>query len=141
MEMSSPLAAMHPPPLPAPWGLRRDLPSTKPLFGGHAFGPKSFNFRDLSMKKSNTDYFNLQPLRGSSPTASLAADMSSNLHVDQRYPPLLPQSGSSIELTYIQSYLRDSSPRSLHVQFLPARGQPRWEACNWTALANRANNR
>ena len=56
-------------------------------------GPKSFNFRDLSMKKSNTDYFNLQPLRGSSPTASLAADMSSNLHVDQRYPPLFRQPG------------------------------------------------
>ena len=36
------------------------------------------------MKKSSSDYFTLQPLRGSSPTASLAADMSSNLHVDQR---------------------------------------------------------
>lgn len=35
------------------------------------------------MKKSSSDYFTLQPLRGSSPTASLAADMSSNLHVDQ----------------------------------------------------------
>ncbi|KAF2268479.1 Rhodanese-like protein [Lojkania enalia] len=83
MEMSSPLAAMHPPPLPGPWGYRRDLPASKPLFGGHTFGPKSFNFRDISMKKSNSDYFTLQPARGSSPTASLAADMSSNLHVDQ----------------------------------------------------------
>lgn len=84
MEMSSPLAAMHPPPLPAaPWGYRRDLQGAK-LFGGHNFGPNSFNFRDLSMKKSNPDYFGLPPLRGSSPTASLAADMSSNLHVDQR---------------------------------------------------------
>jgi hypothetical protein len=87
MEMSSPLAAMHPPPIPAPWGYRRDLPASKPLFGGHTFGPKSFNFRDMSMKKSGKpsyDYFNLQPHRGSSPTASLAADMSSNLYVDQR---------------------------------------------------------
>ncbi|PVH97284.1 Rhodanese-like protein [Periconia macrospinosa] len=80
MEMSSPLAAMHPPPLPCgPWGYRRDFPS-KPLFAGP---PKNFNFRDLSMKKSSTDYFSLQPIAGSSPTASLAADMSSNLHVDQ----------------------------------------------------------
>ena len=86
MEMSSPLAAMHPPPIPAgPWGYRRDLPPSKPLFSAHSLGPKSFNFRDLSMKKSGGDYFTLQPMRGSSPTASLAADMSSNLHVDQRY--------------------------------------------------------
>lgn len=90
MEMSSPLAAMHPPPIPGPWGYRRDLPQSKPLFGGaHSLGPKSFNFRDLSMKKSGGDYFTLQPMRGSSPTTSLAADMSSNLHMDQRYNPSL----------------------------------------------------
>ncbi|KAF2734722.1 Rhodanese-like protein [Polyplosphaeria fusca] len=83
MEMSSPLAAMHPPPVPGPWGYRRDLPASKPLFAGHSFAPKNFNFRDLSMKKSAPDYFTLQPMRGSSPTASLAADMSSNLHMDQ----------------------------------------------------------
>ncbi|KAF2688078.1 Rhodanese-like protein [Lentithecium fluviatile CBS 122367] len=81
MEMSSPLAAMHPPQLPGPWGYRRDLPPSKPLFGAHYQGPKNFNFRDLSMKKPSVDYFNLP--RGSSPTASLAADMSSNLHMDQ----------------------------------------------------------
>lgn len=92
MEMSSPLAAMHPPPMPGPWGYRRDLPA-KPLFGAHNLGPNSFNFRDMSMhsitnlKKGGSDYFNLKPLRGaaSSPTTSLAADMSSNLHMDQRY--------------------------------------------------------
>jgi M-phase inducer tyrosine phosphatase len=85
MEMSSPLAAMHPPPLPGPWGYRKDLPASKPLFGAHTLGPSNFNFRDLSMKKSaSSDYFTLGPMRGSSPTASLAADMSSNLHMDQR---------------------------------------------------------
>ncbi|KAF2204934.1 Rhodanese-like protein [Delitschia confertaspora ATCC 74209] len=78
---SSPLVTMRPPPMqPAPWGYRRDLPPSKPLFA-QTLGSKSFNFRDMSMK--NSDYFTLQPLRGSSPTASLAADMSSNLHVDQ----------------------------------------------------------
>jgi hypothetical protein len=92
MEMSSPLAAMHPPAaMPAPWGYRRDLPPSKPLFGVHNLGQKSFNFRDMSMKKGGMDgsYFAHQPMRGSSPTASLAADMSSNLHVDQRYGPPL----------------------------------------------------
>lgn len=83
--MSSPLAAMHPPPLPGPWGYRRDLPPSKPLFASHTMGPTNFNFRDLSMKKSGgNDYFTVQPHKYSSPTASLAADMSSNLHVDQR---------------------------------------------------------
>lgn len=93
MEMSSPLAAMHPPAaIPGPWGYRRDLPPSKPLFGAHTLGQKNFNFRDMSMRKGGMDnsYFAIQPMRGSSPTASLAADMSSNLHVDQRYgPPLL----------------------------------------------------
>jgi M-phase inducer tyrosine phosphatase len=62
-------------------------------------GPNSFNFRDLSMKKkSGGDYFTLQPMRGSSPTTSLAADMSSNLHMDQRYNPSL--SLSTFQLRY-----------------------------------------
>ncbi|KAF2134506.1 Rhodanese-like protein [Dothidotthia symphoricarpi CBS 119687] len=83
MEMSSPLAAMHPPPIPGPWGYRRDLPPSKPLFSSHSLGSKNFNFRDMSMRKGGGDYFTLQSIRGSSPTASLAADMSQNLHVDQ----------------------------------------------------------
>jgi M-phase inducer tyrosine phosphatase len=36
------------------------------------------------MKRSNPDYFNMKPVRGSSPTASLAADLSQNFHIDQR---------------------------------------------------------
>jgi rhodanese-related sulfurtransferase len=83
MEMSSPLAAMHPPALPGPWGYRRDLPTSKPLFAAHSMGSQSFNFRDMSMGKGSMDYFNIQPTQDSSPTSSLAADMSSNLHVDQ----------------------------------------------------------
>ncbi|ORY11818.1 hypothetical protein BCR34DRAFT_483586 [Clohesyomyces aquaticus] len=74
---------MRPPPMPAPWGYRHDLPPSRPLFNAHTYGMKSFNFRDISMKKRDPDYFTLQPVRGSSPTASLAADMSSNLHMDQ----------------------------------------------------------
>jgi len=41
------------------------------------------------MKKSGSDYFNINPLRTSSPTASLAADLSQNFHIDQRCVPLL----------------------------------------------------
>ena len=85
MEMSSPLAAMHPPSMPGPWGYRRDLPTSKPLFAAHSMGSQNFNFRDMSMGKGGMDYFNMQPMRDSSPTSSLAADMSSNLHVDQRF--------------------------------------------------------
>lgn len=58
------------------------MPTSYPSLTG--FGGNSFNFKDLSMKKSGADYFNLKPLRGSSPTASLAADLSQNFHIDQR---------------------------------------------------------
>lgn len=49
------------------------------------FGGNPFNFKELSMKKSSSDYFNMKPIRGSSPTASLAADLSQNFHIDHRY--------------------------------------------------------
>ncbi|KUJ18679.1 Rhodanese-like protein [Mollisia scopiformis] len=56
---------------------------------GSAFGPGAFNFRDLSMKRpSKPDYFQMKPVRGSSPTASLAADLSQNFHIDMS--PQLP---------------------------------------------------
>ncbi|KAI8938932.1 hypothetical protein NX059_004787 [Plenodomus lindquistii] len=122
MEMSSPLAAMHPPPIPGPWGYRRDLPASKPLFGAHTLGPKSFNFRDMSMnslKKGGSDYFTLQPMRASasSPTTSLAADMSSNLHMDQS-PQLATPRRSLFTSNLFQQH--DS-----HVGLTPP--QVRWE--------------
>jgi M-phase inducer tyrosine phosphatase len=58
------------------------------MSGVSGFGPGAFNFKDLSMKRSNKpDYFAMKPLRGSSPTASLAADLSQNFHIDMRYSP------------------------------------------------------
>ncbi|GAB7351536.1 hypothetical protein MBLNU459_g2172t2 [Dothideomycetes sp. NU459] len=82
MEFSSPLAAMHPPAYPA-WGSRRDLPAAR-WATSQSFGANSFDFKELSMKKpAQPDYFTLRPVRGSSPTASLAADLSSNFHIDQ----------------------------------------------------------
>jgi M-phase inducer tyrosine phosphatase len=88
MEASSPLAAMQPSSafLGVHCGLRADAPTSYPNYAAiKSFGPNSFNFRDLSMKRSRADYFNMQPVRGSSPTASLAADLSQNFHIDQRY--------------------------------------------------------
>jgi M-phase inducer tyrosine phosphatase len=86
MEASSPLAAMQPPSLMVPWN-RRDIYNSRGnshLSGANAFGPGAFNFRDLSMKKSTPEYFSLKTLRGSSPTTTLAADLSQNFHIDMR---------------------------------------------------------
>ncbi|CAG7920647.1 unnamed protein product [Penicillium olsonii] len=82
MEHSSPLAAMQPPSVMFGHCFRSDAPSYSlhPMSG---FGGNPFNFKDLSMKKSSSDYFNMKPVRGSSPTASLAADLSQNFHIDQ----------------------------------------------------------
>jgi M-phase inducer tyrosine phosphatase len=81
MEHSSPLAAMQPQSLH--FGLSSDNQLHMP--GPNIFAP-SFNFRDLKMmKKPTPDYFAMKPVRGSSPTASLAADLSQNFHIDKRY--------------------------------------------------------
>ncbi|RDW78002.1 rhodanese cycle control phosphatase [Coleophoma crateriformis] len=89
MEASSPLAAMQAPSFMPSWG-RNDMYTSHPhsLGGNTVFGPGSFNFRDLSMRRSSNDYFNAKPVRGSSPTASLAADLSQNFHIDMS--PQLP---------------------------------------------------
>ncbi|KAL2810837.1 hypothetical protein BJX63DRAFT_303075 [Aspergillus granulosus] len=86
MEHSSPLAAMQPPSVMFGHCFRSDAPTS----GYHGFSPiqrlgtSGFNFKDLSMKRPQGDgYFNVRPVRGSSPTASLAADLSQNFHIDQ----------------------------------------------------------
>lgn len=85
MEASSPLAAMQAPSYLGHCGFRNAPPTFGPFTTG-SFGPNSFNFKDLSMKRSHSDYFSMAPpVRGSSPTASLAADLSQNFHIDQRY--------------------------------------------------------
>lgn len=85
MEHSSPLAAMHPP-APVLFGhcFRSEATSYPSIPSIKRFGPDSFNFKDISMKKNRSDYFSAKPVRGSSPTASLAADLSQNFHIDQR---------------------------------------------------------
>ncbi|KAK5235484.1 m-phase inducer phosphatase [Exophiala xenobiotica] len=89
IEASSPLAAMQPQAYLGHCGFRPDGPSSYASFAAaKSFGNNSFNFKDLSMKRSPSDYFSLKPVRGSSPTASLAADLSQNFHIDQS--PQLP---------------------------------------------------
>ncbi|KAK3706179.1 m-phase inducer phosphatase [Vermiconidia calcicola] len=85
MEYSSPLAAMRPQPCPA-WGNRSDLPIPRSMFTGcHTYGRSSFDFKSMSMhqKPAKQDYFTLKPVRGSSPTSSLTADLDANFHIDK----------------------------------------------------------
>lgn len=88
MEASSPLAAMQPPSFGMPtWG-RGDIYTSHPHAHINSYAPGAFNFKDISMMSSanHPDYFNVKkPIRGSSPTASLAADLSQNFHIDMRY--------------------------------------------------------
>lgn len=84
MEHSSPLAAMQPPSLMFGHRFANDAPQFRTLGSIGGFGPGSFNFKDLSMKKSSSDYFSVKQFTGPSPAASLAADLSQNFHIDQR---------------------------------------------------------
>lgn len=84
MEHSSPLAAMQPPSVLLGHCFRPERPSYPSCGPRSGLGPSPFNFKDLSMKKGQNDCFNVKPVRGSSPTASLAADLSQNFHIDQR---------------------------------------------------------
>lgn len=86
MEHSSPLAAMQPPSMMLRHHFRAEGTGGCSSFSSiRKFGPESFNFKELSMKTGHPDYFSVKPLRGSSPSVSLAADLSQNFHIDQRY--------------------------------------------------------
>ncbi|RKF78221.1 M-phase inducer phosphatase [Golovinomyces cichoracearum] len=90
MEASSPLAALRAPSLMPTWG-GNDLYSSHSHnhYTSNIFGPGAFNFGDLGMNRSSRpDCFNNNHDRGSSPTASLAADLSQNFHIDMS--PQLP---------------------------------------------------
>jgi M-phase inducer tyrosine phosphatase len=83
MEHSSPLAAMQPPPVVFGHCFRSEATSFAAFPPVRTFGPN--NFKDIAMKRAHADYFSMKPVRGSSPTASLAADLSQNFHIDKRY--------------------------------------------------------
>lgn len=84
MEYSSPLAAMRPQQVPS-WG-RKDLHMARSMYYGcQTYGPNSFDFKNMSMQQKPVarDYFSLRPVRGSSPTSSLTADLDANFHIDK----------------------------------------------------------
>ena len=82
MEASSPLASLQPN-HPGPFA-QRCREYTSHFLAPNPWEPRSFNFKDMSMLKPKTDYFTFNPVRGSSPTTSLAADLSQNFHIEQR---------------------------------------------------------
>lgn len=64
------------------------------------------------MKRPSNDYFSGRPVRGSSPAASLAADMSQNFHIDRRYV-FIPRVDECISLQVFQSPRPETPRRSL----------------------------
>ncbi|ROT37198.1 M-phase inducer phosphatase [Sodiomyces alkalinus F11] len=90
MEHSSPLAAMHRPvPVPS-WG-SRDMfrPHANAHLSAMTGGGGSFRLRER-LHKPNPDYFSVNDVRGSSPAASLAADLSQNFRLDCGASPVFP---------------------------------------------------
>jgi M-phase inducer tyrosine phosphatase len=83
---SSPLAAVHRPIAVPSWG-RKDIFRSHPhahLSAG-SVGAGSISLREQLHKanpKSSFDYFDVKDVRGSSPAASLAADLSQNFRLD-----------------------------------------------------------
>ncbi|KAI1426584.1 rhodanese-like domain-containing protein [Xylaria sp. FL1777] len=84
MEASSPLAAMHPAAAPS-WC----CPSHSPYGSGNLFGAGRPSIRD-QLQRARPDYFNVKAIRGSSPSASLAADLSQNFSLDNEFSPRFP---------------------------------------------------
>ncbi len=79
MEASSPLAALHRP-MPAPsWGARDIFRSHHSFTGPVASA--AFSLRE-QLQRGTSDYFSSNEPRGSSPAASLAADLSQNFRLD-----------------------------------------------------------
>ncbi|KAH0493942.1 hypothetical protein TgHK011_000582 [Trichoderma gracile] len=84
MEASSPLAALHRP-VPAPaWGGRD-------IFRSHYKNKSASGSLSLreQLHKGTGDLFDIKGVRGSSPAASLAADLSQNLELDNEASPKL----------------------------------------------------
>lgn len=80
MEASSPLAALHRPSMLPSWG-SRDVFRGHPHYSTSSVTSASMSLRE-QMHKHSGDYFNVKDVRGSSPAASLAADLSQNFRLD-----------------------------------------------------------
>ncbi|OTA63113.1 Rhodanese-like protein [Hypoxylon sp. EC38] len=84
MDSSSPLAAMRPAPATS-WGQpsHHCLPSRNPFVSGN------IGIRE-QLQRTRPDCFNFGTVRGSSPGASLAADLSQNFRLDSEDSPRFP---------------------------------------------------
>ncbi|KAH6898624.1 hypothetical protein B0T10DRAFT_115665 [Thelonectria olida] len=89
MEASSPLAALHRPMPVHGWGrdIFRAHPHSHFSAGSNVSGGLSLREQ---LHKSTADYFNVKDIRGSSPAASLAADLSQNFRLDNDGSPHFP---------------------------------------------------
>jgi hypothetical protein len=88
MAGSSPLAFVRPQ-MPPSFSFYNDSRPYNPSFLGPAYVPQnSFNYRQpVAVRPSvnNTrGYFDCKPVRESSPTSGLAADLAVNFHIGQR---------------------------------------------------------
>ncbi|KAI1634959.1 hypothetical protein F4809DRAFT_473992 [Biscogniauxia mediterranea] len=110
---SSPLAAMHHAPVPA-WGQRQH-------HGNRRIHSPTINIRN-SLLLNETDYFSGQQVRGSSPSLSLAADLSENFRIDNDASPRFPtprralfsrNTGTRGYVTTTPPHQKDSSPMSM----------------------------
>ncbi|KUI66056.1 M-phase inducer phosphatase [Cytospora mali] len=88
MEASSPLAAMYPPAAPSFGHPDMFRSNGHSAFNGEPRGSAAL-FRDR-LKPKGRDYFTGKSVNGSSPTASLAADLSQNFRIDNEASPLFP---------------------------------------------------
>ncbi|KAI5926626.1 hypothetical protein F4810DRAFT_478843 [Camillea tinctor] len=108
---SSPLAAMHPAPVQA-WGQHRKMRSP------------TINMRN-TLLLTEPDYFSDQQVRGSSPSLSLAADLSENFRIDNEASPRFPtprralfprNAGTRAYVTTTPPHQKDSSPMSISME-------------------------
>lgn len=100
MNTSSPLAAMHPTRAAPIWeGCRPPIFSSASIFGGNG------SLREkLHGKSKNTEsFFSVKNLRGSSPAASLCADLSQNFRLDTDASPRFPTPRRSLFTSNIMS--------------------------------------
>lgn len=89
LDTSSPLAALQPPAFSGHWATARPNLDFNNGFLRPGRFSKGIDFKDVGPKKSSSDYFSFRPARGSSPTQSLAVDLSQNFHIDQRFVYIL----------------------------------------------------
>ena len=108
MEASSPLAALHRPSMLPSWG-SRDIFRGHPHYASSSVTSASMSLREQMHKHSNGDYFNVKDVRGSSPAASLAADLSQNFRLDSESRFVL-MPGTRFESVLVNKLPVPSSP-------------------------------